>query len=197
MSLASPDEPLVLADGTMIAPDGKVVKPKKTIVEVPANSVAQREIVALRRRVVDLPAPPKQMHVISAVLTYSLFGLNDLDIAAIIGITEMQVGTIKMSTAYSAFQEQIVKQIIDADASDVRSMFVQHARDATKTMVDLMDAENEAIKLAAAGQILDRAGMRPVDIVEHRHKVEGGLTIKYIDDDEKKELPIIDMEPSL
>jgi hypothetical protein len=48
-------------------------------------------------------------------------------------------------------------------------------------------------KMTAAKDVLDRAGQRPVDIIEHRHKMEGGLTIEYVD--KKDDIPTIDITP--
>jgi hypothetical protein len=47
--------------------------------------------------------------------------------------------------------------------------------------------------MTAAKDVLDRAGQRPVDIIEHRHKMEGGLTIEYVD--KKDDIPTIDITP--
>jgi hypothetical protein len=46
----------------------------------------------------------------------------------------------------------------------------------------------------AAKDFLDRAGHRPADIVEHRHRMDGGLTIEIIRKDKDDVAPMIDME---
>tara|TARA_R110000803_G_scaffold118785_1_gene187133 strand:- start:508 stop:705 length:198 start_codon:yes stop_codon:yes gene_type:complete len=43
------------------------------------------------------------------------------------------------------------------------------------------NAKSDDLQLAAAKDILDRDGHRPADIVEHRHTIEGGLQIEYVD----------------
>ena len=188
-------EPLVLADGTKISPiDGKVMS-DEPLVEVPNTRDMQREIVASRMRIADLPVPPKQMNTLSVILSYSLQGISDYDIAMILAITEEQVSNIKTTDAYKEVQATIVKNITESDLSDVRGMFVQKSRTAAQVMFDVVDNPEIGVltKMTAAKDILDRAGQRPVDIIEHRHKMEGGLTIEYVD--KKDDLPIIDITP--
>jgi hypothetical protein len=48
-------------------------------------------------------------------------------------------------------------------------------------------------RLGVAKDVLDRAGHRPADIIEHRHKMEGGLTIEYVE--KKDDIPTIDITP--
>ena len=76
--------------------------------------------------------------------------------------------------------------------SDVRGMFVEKSRRAADVMFELLDSDSEATKGAAAKDVLDRAGQRPIDVIEHRHKMEGGLTIEYVE--KKDDIPTIDVE---
>ena len=59
-------------------------------------------------------------------------------------------------------------------------------------MVD--QANGVGTRMAAAKDVLDRAGHRPADVIEHKHSLEGGLTIEYID--HKDEIPTIDITPN-
>jgi hypothetical protein len=186
-------EPLVLADGTKINPiDGTIVI-NEVLVEVPNTEQIKREIVASRKRIADLPVPPNQMNTISVILSYSLFGISDGDISNVLAIPLNQIEIIKSSDVYINLQDQFVKNILESDLSDVRGMFVQQSRNAANTMFDLMSSNNEATRGVAAKDVLDRAGQRPVDVIEHRHKMEGGLTIEYIE--KKDDIPIIDITP--
>ena len=186
-------EPLILADGTKINPiDGKIVT-DEVFVEVPNTAQLKREIVASRKKLSDLPLPPDQMNTLSVILSYSLQGISDEDIGNVIGITDAQLKRIKSSDAYSGLQEAIIKNIIESDLSNVRGMFVDKSRHAASKMFELLDSESEITRMAASKDILDRAGQRPVDVVEHRHKMEGGLTIEYVD--KKDNLPVIDITP--
>jgi hypothetical protein len=42
--------------------------------------------------------------------------------------------------------------------------------------------------------VLDRAGHRPADVVEHRVRMEGALTIEFIEKDAGKEVPTITID---
>ena len=167
-------EPLVLADGTRINPVDGVIIEDEFLVEVPNTEDIKREIVAARKRISDLPVPPNQMNTISVIISYTLF---------------------KSSDSYRSLQEQFVKNIMESDASDVRNMFVQKSKTAAHTMFALMESNNEATRGSAAKDILDRAGQRPVDVIEHRHRMEGGLTIEYVE--KKDDIPIIDITADL
>tara|TARA_R100000750_G_scaffold56152_1_gene42537 strand:- start:305 stop:889 length:585 start_codon:yes stop_codon:yes gene_type:complete len=185
-------EPLVLADGTKINPmDGGIVV-DDVLVEVPNTEDIKREIVASRKRISDLPVPPNQMNTLSVIISYTLFGINDEDMSNVLSIPLNQLEAIKATDAYLELYNQFVKNIIESDLADVRGLFVQKSRSAADVMFHLMNSENEATRGSAAKDILDRAGQRPVDVVEHRHKMEGGLTIQYVD--KKDDTPLIEMD---
>ena len=194
--LPNGSEPLILADGTKINPiDGSVV-PNEILVEVPNSTTMQREVVAARKRISDLPVPPHQMNTLSVILSYTMFGIDDEDISHCISVPADQIISIKQSDVYLDLQAQFIKTIAESDLSDVRSMFVQQSRNAANVMFSALDPEmGIGTRMSAAKDILDRAGQRPVDVVEHRHKMEGGLTIEYVVKDENKAIPTIDITP--
>jgi hypothetical protein len=187
-------EPLVLADGTKISPiDGTIVT-DDIMVEVPNTEQLKREIVASRKKLTDLPLPPVQMNTLSVILSYTLQGISDYDICVVININETQLDNIKSSEAYKQLQDTIVKSIMESDLADVRSMFVDKSRVAAQKVFSLMDSESESMRMAASKDVLDRAGQRPADIIEHRHRIDGGLTIEYVE--KKDNVPIIDITPN-
>lgn len=198
MNLPLGTEPLVLADGTKINPiDGCVLTAmQEAVVEVPNVEDIQREIVASRRRIHDLPVPPKQMNTISLVLMYSLFGLETSDIATVLSMSVDQIQNIKMNDAYTTLSTTIVNTIVESDTNSIRDMFAMNSRNSAQLFVDTVSNPEMGIgtRLSAANNILDRAGHRPADIIEHRHKVEGGLTIEYIRNEEQ-DIPTIDITP--
>ena len=75
---------------------------------------------------------------------------------------------------------------------DVRTLFVQGSRNAASRMVGLMNSESESIQIAAAKDILDRAGQRPADVVEHRHRMENSLRIEVVKKDSLEDIPVIE-----
>ena len=78
----------------------------------------------------------------------------------------------------------------------VRDMFVDHSRSAANIVVNTMNNPEIGIntRMSAANNVLDRAGHRPVDVVEHRHRVEGGLKIEYVKKEDQN-IPTIDITP--
>jgi len=196
MPLPIGTEPLVLADGTKINPlDGKILK-DDILVEVPNTREIQRDIVAARKRIADLPLPTEQMNTLSLVMAYSVFGLSDKDIGNVLGLPQEQIHNIKMNNVYNELQQNLVQSIIHSDTTEVRDLFVLNSKTSAQLFVDTVNDSEMGIgtRLSAANNILDRAGHRPADIVEHRHKVEGGLRIEYVKKEEQ-DIPTIDVTP--
>jgi len=196
MSLAtSAAQPLVLADGRIVHPDGNIVDPKQEkLVAIPTNREATQLVLAARRKLSDLPDVPRTMNTVSVIMAYSLFGLDDVEIALATGLTEGQIGRIKVGDPYTKMYETIVGSILETETGDVRDLFRQHSRSAvTKLLTVLEHTKSETNRIAVARDILDRAGHRPADVVEHRHKMDGGLTIE-IRRREDKVIPVIDIK---
>jgi len=202
MSLPSATEPLRLQDGTLVYPGGHIVdrpSPDATVapaafVEIPTHREAQRVITQTRRKLADLPELPKTMNAVGAILAYTLFGMDDEEIAIATKLTLEQVARLKMSDAYGQMHEAIVRTIVDSETDVVRDMLAKNARNAAATMVEALQAGNRSDRMAAARDILDRSGHRPADIIEHRHRVDGGLVIEYIRRGTEDVPPVIDME---
>jgi hypothetical protein len=194
MALADKSEPLKLADGTLVYPGGHTVRGEGEVyVEIPTHREAQRVITATRRKVADLPEVPKTMNAIGAVLSYTLFGLDDEEIAVATGFSIDQIGRIKMSDPYTQMHETVVRTVLDSETDVVRELLAKNARNAAHVMVDALQAGSRGDRMAAAKDILDRSGHRPSDVIEHRHRVDGGLTIEYVKRDGNA-VPAIDME---
>ena len=196
MPLAKPGDDLVLADGTIISSDGRARKSSKPrLIPVPSNTQAQRMVTKANRRLADLPALPAQLNVVSVILTYSLWGLRDEEIAIATGLTVDQIHNIREHEAYSRMESDLVQSVIERDSDTVRDMLQRHATRAAERVIELSDSEDDAVALRASQDVLDRAGHRPADVVEHRHTMEGGLRIEYVKRDDTKSLPVIDINP--
>lgn len=197
MKLPESDEPLILADGTKIDPTtGKVIKDNASqFVSVPSNSEAQKIVARTRRTVADLPIPPKQMSAVAIVAFYSLYGMNDTDICIAIEnkLTVEQIENIRSQDAYIEFMQVAKQNLLHTESNTVRELFEQHAITAANKIVKLADDDNDVLAFKASQDVLDRAGHRPADIVEHRHKLEDALHIVVSKRDETKELPYIDI----
>ncbi len=176
-------------------PDPADVARAERFIEIPSNTEAQKLVISARRKLSDLPELPRTMNAVSVVLSYTLFGLTDTEIAINTGMTEEQIGRVKMNEAYSIMHESVVQSILQAETDTVRTIFQQHARNAALELVDGMKNGARAERMSAAKDLLDRAGHRPADVVEHRHRMEAGLTIEVVRKDTTNLPPVIDLEP--
>lgn len=199
MDLPIGNEPLVLADGTEIDPSsGRVVK-KDTpnLVSVPCPSDAQKIIAKTRRTISELPMPPEKMSGIGLVAFYTLFGLSAQDISVALEgrLTKEQVENIRELDAYREFIDTAKANILHTEQNKVRELFEQHADKAATKIINLAESDNDVLAFKASQDVLDRAGHRPADIVEHRHKMEDALQIVITKKDDTKEPPMIDITP--
>lgn len=197
MNLAEDNEPLILADGTKIDPvTGDVITdPVADYIEVPNNQEAVQTVLNVRRRIDELPDIPKNMQGVSVILSYTLFGLSDDDIAIATGLTIEQVGNIKMSDTYTKFSDNIVEGLMKSEQSNVRDIISAGSRKAAQKVVNLVNSKHDALAFAAAKDILDRDGHRPADVIEHRHTMDDSLEI-IVTYEKDNELPPIDVEYS-
>lgn len=191
MTLKLADGSIVLSNGRVVPPGGALDSPIKqprstTTVQGIVEREAQSLVIAANKKLVDLPDVPKTMNTIAVVLAYTLFGLDAGEIATATKLTNAQVAKIMLTDAYTSMHETVVQSIINAESGDIRDTFVKHARSAASTIVNVMESGKTADRMAAAKDILDRGGFRPNDVVEHRHQLEGGLTIEIVRKDENR-----------
>ena len=199
MALPSPGAPLQLADGRFVYPGGDIRDPNAVpsaprFVEVPTHAEAQRLVTQVRRKISDLPDVPRAMNTVGVLLTYTMYGLDDEEISVATGLSVEQIGRIKLSDPYTQMHEAVVRNVLDTETAVVRELFQKNARQAAQVVVRAMDEGTRADRVAAARDILDRAGHRPSDVVEHRHRMDGGLVIEIVRKDVGERVPTIDME---
>jgi len=219
MELPEANQPLRLANGTIIMPnDGmrrvekQQAKAEKEARESARPTVRVREAdvvvgvdtasvfadtkvqVAAQRRLSDLPETPRNMNPVCVIVAYTMFGLSVPDIATATNLSEEQVENIQLCDAFVSLRDTLVASVLDADATTVREAFSKQARTAVSVIVDSMHNGARATRMSAAKDILDRAGHRPADIVDHRHSVHGGLVIEVIKKSEGESVPTIEME---
>ena len=162
-------------------------------VEVPTNTEAQAQVTSFRRRISDLPDVPQRMNTISVVLSYELFGLSSRDTALATGLSEEQVGRIKMLDAYDEMKEEVVNGIRESDADDVRDIFVKKAKRSAEKLIELSESARPDIALSASKEVLDRGGHTVKQIVEHKHKMDDALRIEIINRDVSEVVPTVDL----
>lgn len=198
--------PLILADGRVVDPvTGAVRKPPSdedhaidAMLEVPRNEDLKLRTAAMERRLADLPLPVERMHGLSVILSYSLFGLNEEDIAVATGLRIEQVVQVMMSDAYVTLKRAVVENIQTADMSDIRAAIHMNARRGLVVADEILRDGSEGAKVAILKDMLDRDGHRPVDVVEHRMKMEGGLRVEIVRKNENVDVDVnIDLEKAL
>lgn len=198
MKLPEDNEPLILADGTKIDPTtGKVIRDVVSqFITVPSPSAAQALIVKTRRSVGELPLPPQQLSGVALVAFYTLFGLPDSEIAVAVDgrLTVDQIKQIKELDAYREFMDSAKDNIVATETNTVRDIFQKNAAAAANKVVTLAESENDVLAFKASQDILDRAGHRPADVVEHRHRMEDALNIVITKRDETQQVPVIEGE---
>ena len=164
------------------------------LISVPTNVEIQERVVSVRRNMGDLPDLPAKMNTIGVVLSYELFGFSERDTATVTGLTDEQVGRIRMLDAYDTMRKNVIDAVIERDTDDVRDLFGQQSRFAANRVFDHMSSPDPAISLVASRDVLDRGGFGAKQITEHRHTLEGGLTIEYVTRNNSEDVPIIDMK---
>ena len=197
MLLPEDNEPLVLADGTKIDPStGRPIR-EQPLVLIPSPGEAQRIVARARKSVAELPLPPKQLSGVALVAFYTLFGLNDQDISIALdnSLSMEQIERIRNLEAYIEFMETAKANIVHTESDTVREMFQTHAANAATKIINLSQSENDVLAFTASKDVLDRAGHRPADVVEHRHKMEDALNIVYIEKKANEDVPMIDITP--
>jgi hypothetical protein len=153
-------------------------------IEIDAPGKQQQAGLRIKRSLADLPMPAKEMNVVSVVCAYTLMGLSERDIATALNISVDRVERVKMLDAYSTVYDFVTKAIIDEEADDVRHLFAANAKKAAKNMVELADSsENDGVRLKANQDILDRAGHRPVDVVQIHGQLDSTLKVVYVEEE--------------
>lgn len=170
-------------------PNGKIVtkvdpdKNKNALI-LKSNTKLQVEEAKIRRKIDDLPIQNGKMNTISVVLSYYLFGLSVHDISILLKLPEEQISSIIMLPAFDEMLNAVTKSIIENDTDDVRNYIAAQTKKAAKKVVDIMETASPKYALEAAKDLLDRGGHRPIDVIEHRNKMDGELRIVHIKKDE-------------
>lgn len=207
------EQPILrLADGRLVYRGGRVVVPGTgfspaavdgTVIDS-AGVLAHQQLgsatdvssfeVHTRRHLKDIPDSIRNSNACALVCAYKLFGLDDYETCQALNITDEQLERIRESETYVFIHTAIVRSVLDAETDNVRDVFRQHAKSAANVLVDTLYNGTRGERTSAAKDFLDRSGHRPVDIVEHRHRMEGGLVIEVVKKNRDEQAPTIEME---
>lgn len=200
-------EPITLPDGSIVLPEADATGSKVISAEVLQERQALAEVeqelmdelddpfengASVRRTLADLPVPFKQMNVTLLCVAYNVWGLEDHAIARILDTNEYNVRAIIESDVGVRLRNELIESMRHAEAATVHGYLSRKAHAAARTIVASMKSTSADVRMSAAKDILDRTGFRPADRVEHVHKFEDELRIRYVQDD--AHIPTIDLE---
>lgn len=189
LELAEEDEPLETEAGP-VEPD---LPHRPRTVEVPSATQAVAIIEGTRRKLSDLPVAPKHLNPIAVVCLYTLYGLDTTEISIATGLNLDQINRIRMSNEYGIVQGSVVAAVMEAETGEVKDYIRKGAQKAAAKVDAFVSHPNADIALRAARDVLDRAGLRPADVVDHRHRMDVGLVIEVVDRKRDQDRPIIDV----
>lgn len=190
MKLPNPNDPLVLADGTAIQPT--VQASFASAIEIPSATEAVKLVSSTRRKLVELPALPKQLNAYAAILVYTASGLSDGEIAIATGFTSAQVEHLRTQSAYRQLEGMVIEAAKNEAANDVKAILVNGEKQAARKVVTLVDSIDEKVALAAAKDLLDRGGHKAAEKLDINARMANTVMIELVD---KRDTSItIDME---
>lgn len=144
-----------------------------------------------KRTLADVPTEPKKMNVTMLVVAYSIWGLDEYAIARLLNTTAENIVSLKSTDLFEETQKQLIEAMRYAEAATVHGYIASKAQVAAQTVVAALGVKKAEVRVAAAKDILDRAGFRPADRTEHVHRFEDELRIKYITE---SDVPTVDIE---
>lgn len=187
--LPAPNEPLRLADGTVVVPS---VSSSFARVEIPSVTAASRIVASTRRKLAELPAVPKQMSTYSTILVYTASGLSDDEISVATKLTREQIEHIRAQPAYAELESFIVEAVRSEAANEVKAILVKGEVRAATKVIELVDSEDDKVALAASKDLLDRGGHKAAEKIDIRADMMQTFRIEVVD--KRDAVPTIDME---
>lgn len=163
-----------LADGTLFDPIAKKkVASKNEPSDIQVSLGSSRKAI----RIEDLPAPPKQMNVIAAVIAYQIIGMTNNEIAYALGCTPQQLDAVISTDAYISTQTMMLENYAERQRDTAKGLIAAKSIDAAKQLANTLNSEDEALALRAAESILDRSG-----VSNESTSGKNGLVIRVVKD---------------
>lgn len=204
-------KPLVLRNGSKVLPTsddvGSKVITADEIEEHEEQQKVQAEIQELierpltneftdsvKRTLADVPVDFNHMNVVMLVVSYTMWGLDEFAISNLMRVNSSTVSQIKQTDLYTKIRDELVEALHFAEEASVHGYIQAKALAAAQVMVKSLTSKKEDVRINAAKDILDRSGYRPVDRVEHTHRFEDELRIRYVSD---PHIPTIELEANI
>lgn len=134
-----------------------------------------------RRFLDDLPVPSLQSRPLAIIAAYSVFGLSESDIAYLLNTDVENIRNVIASDAFNKFVEGMLQNVREHDLDVVRKKINESAIVAASKVTDLVGSRDEKVALAAAKDVLDRAGSGTYSN-SGTDRSSTGFTIRIIDD---------------
>lgn len=137
---------------------------------------------AIRTPIAELPAAPNAITTVGIVWLYFTLGLSDFDIADATGLTVKQIDGIKGLSLFDTIGDRIATNSAALGQDDIRARIERTAARSLDVLETAMNSSevDPAVRVRVAEGMLDRAGHSAKQIIEHNHKLEGGLIIKHV-----------------
>jgi hypothetical protein len=183
------------------SPEAVIQQQTKHKKQTPVDAVVRgrdRNNRPVRRGLVDLPADTKAVTTAGVVWLYFTLGINDAEIADATGLKLSQVDMIKGLQLFTQLDHLVKDNLAQLQTHDVQKRIDNMAAGALDKLEDLVEDEETkpATKSRILMNMLDRGGYSPKQVLEHRHSLEGGLTIRHIREiAQPKTMPTIDVTP--
>jgi hypothetical protein len=174
-ALAKPGDPLVTGKGAIIEPPKEPTQLPKSV----SQTVKAEDYRPLKRTSLkDLPAPVNIMKAVSVIFTLTILGLGDREIADAANISVEEVIWIRQHTAYADVFDTMVNEFVNANSALLQGRIAAFSHMALDTMAEIAaNGKQEANKVNASKDILDRAGTNPRDKVPNQKAGLSGLRI--------------------
>lgn len=193
-------QPIKLPDGTLLLPSrnekgSKIVSASEVkqielekevtqeLQEVLRDPIDNQFTETYKRTLADVETDYARMNIVMLVLAYTTWGLDEYAISQILSVRQEQIEGIKESDLYTRTRQELIDALRYAETASVHGYLASKAQAAAKAVATLLTNPSADTRLAAAKDILDRSGFRPADRVEHVHKFEDELRIRYVSDD--------------
>jgi hypothetical protein len=162
--LAKAGDPLVAPNGDLLMEeDDDDLDPSRLL--PPSTAVPFKDYRPITRRVLtELRAPGDMLNVTSVVLSYTLLGISDTEIADVTKLDPFQIQHIRESRIYSDLFENIMRELINANSEYIECRISAYSGMALGNIAEIAArTRNTGYRLAASKDLLDRAGHRPQD----------------------------------
>jgi hypothetical protein len=127
-----------------------------------------------------------------------MLGISDAEICEALGLRMSQVDMIKGLQLFTQVDNIIKENLATLDHNDVQKRINNMSGNALDKLEDILEDDDAkpATKSRILMNMLDRGGFSARQIMEHRHTLDGSLTIRHIREvAQPKNMPMVDITP--